>query len=253
MADMGDRQIIIPGSELDLAKLAASLKDGKRVDPWLDVIAQAAATANPTTELSAEFLNAVTALPMKAADLWATVMENSVRTATIDFSWKDPLDPTGKQVFSDRHDISAGFLDGGQALADRIADVGRRVAGTKILTADNGRQALEEFTRLVKETAEFLEKNPGKGEGASWKFDIMTPFDARAARIAEVDLPDARTFLTKLFNDMMKIIETVDINLSKPKYGDNHQQFVQGAMARIFQPETSTIAVATTLPGASPA
>ena len=41
-----------------------------------------------------------------------------------------------------------------------------------------------------------------------------------------MDLPEARSFLTGLFNDMMKIIETVDINLAKPRYSDSRQQFL---------------------------
>ena len=246
---MTDKSIIIPGADADLRKVVLSGQSSARpADPWAEIIVQAARAATP--DLSADFLNAVTSLPMKAAELWATVMENSARTATVDFSWKDPLDTTGKKVLTDRHDIAVGVLDSGQALADRIAAVGKKVAGTKILVPENGREALQIFSRLIAETGEFLKKNPGKDEGASWKFELTTPFDQRVARIAEVELPEARGFLTTLFNDMTKIIETVDINLTKPKYGDNHKQFVQAGLSKVYESERGQIAVAGIMPGA---
>ncbi len=148
---------------------------------------------------------------------------------------KNPLDYlTGKKVLflrsTARSIFPSAFMDTGQTLADRIAAIGEKMATTKThWRRKTRREALQAFSKLqIAETSEFLKKNPGKDEGASWKFDITTPFDQRVARIAEVDLPEARGFLTTLFNDMNKIIETVDINLTKPKYGDNHQQFVTG-------------------------
>jgi hypothetical protein len=231
---MGDKIIIIPG-ETDLKKLELSggVNSGMPpANPWPGAIEKAARAAVP--DLSEEFFAAVTFLPKRAATLWANVMEGSVRTAAIDFSWKDPLDLTGKKIFKNSHSLPNGFLDGGIKLANEIEALAKKVVDAKILSSEDGRQAIEDLNRLSDEVAQFLGKNPGKGEGASWAFTLETPFDARLAKIAEMPLPEGREFLTALFNDMTRIIETVDINLAKPRHEGAFEMFRAEALGRIY-------------------
>jgi hypothetical protein len=185
-------------------------------------------------ELDEDFFKAVQEFPMRAARLWAKVMEGSVRNATIDFSWKDPLNPDPKAVFNSSRSIPYGFLDDGVALGNRIEALAKKMVNTRVLTSEAGFSAIEELDRLTAEVDKFIEKNPGKGEGASWVFTLETPFEDRLGKIAEMPLPDGRKFLNELFNDMMKIIETVDINLSKPRYEDAQNIFFLDFLDRLY-------------------
>ncbi len=46
------------------------------------------------------------------------------------------------------------------SLADRIAAIGKKMATTKLITPENGREALQIFSKLIAETGEFLKKIP---------------------------------------------------------------------------------------------
>jgi len=185
-------------------------------------------------DLDEDFYKAVQEFPVRAATLWAKVMEGSVRNATIDFSWKDPLNPDPKAVFKDSHSIPYGLLDEGVKLGDQIEALTKKILNTSVLTSEAGFAAIEELDRLTVEVDKFIEKNPGKGEGASWIFTLETPFKDRMGKIAEMPLPEGREFLNGLFNDMMKIIETVDINLSKPRHEDAQRIFFLDFLGRLY-------------------